>query len=358
MAHNYILQVTAGTDYDISKHQIVPVNTPTKITVESELISVDLNVRIQSYRGLPLNSPTTSPYFLLPPHHKSKDQYSICFSFTPKSNINGNDLVFGNDFDHPIRDRLPPGFGTAFKIVKWVVDPGLDGDVYAEKPYLYGPAASSVNTLHIGSKSSSSSSKPTSTSSSSNSTNGEENKEEDLGMVFQEGGDESGLEHRKEKGIPESEAARKKHFLNEENRKGWEWEEGRTYGCDFFNPYLDFNDFALRLPGFTLPIMKYWDGQGLRYVLKNRKTDTVLFVVLFTLYLKEDVDKDGRVKEGVEGGVPFELRGEGERGRYRRGVFGGGDGTEDSEEESSGESESEEEMEKGVGSGGGDDDVD
>jgi hypothetical protein len=25
-------------------------------------------------------------------------------------------------------------------------------------------------------------------------------------------------------------------------------------------------DFALRLPGFTLPIMKYWDGQGLRYV--------------------------------------------------------------------------------------------
>lgn len=23
-------------------------------------------------------------------------------------------------------------------------------------------------------------------------------------------------------------------------------------------------DFALRLPGFTLPIMNYWDGQGLR----------------------------------------------------------------------------------------------
>jgi Protein of unknown function (DUF1769) len=36
-----------------------------------------------------------------------------------KQGINGDDLVFGNDFDHPIRDRLPPGFGTAFKIVKW-----------------------------------------------------------------------------------------------------------------------------------------------------------------------------------------------------------------------------------------------
>jgi hypothetical protein len=45
----------------------------------------------------------------------------------------------------------------------------------------------------------------------------------------------------------------------------------------------------------------------LRYVLKNRKTDTVLFVVLFTLYLKEDVDEHGIVKDGVEGGKPFHL---------------------------------------------------
>jgi hypothetical protein len=115
-------------------------------------------------------------------------------------------------------------------------------------------------------------------------------------------------------------------------------------------------DFALRLPGFTLPIMKYWDGQGLRlvllllpctalvlpllflqpastkakpcsfhfapnpsflsrkkhkrshtlrYVLKNRKTGKVLLVVLFTLYLNEDVDEQGNIKPGVESGIPF-----------------------------------------------------
>lgn len=45
----------------------------------------------------------------------------------------------------------------------------------------------------------------------------------------------------------------------------------------------------------------------LRYTLKNRGTGEVLFVVLFTLYLKEDVDENGRVKDGVEGGKPFEL---------------------------------------------------
>ena len=35
----------------------------------------------------------------------------------------------------------------------------------------------------------------------------------------------------------------------------------------------------------------------LRYTLKNRKTNKVLFVVLFTLYLKEDVDEQGHLKE-------------------------------------------------------------
>lgn len=258
MANNYILQVTAGSEYDVKTHKIVPVNTATPVSIDTDLMSVDLNVRIQvrlplhssppktvqintdahpqNYRGLPKPSPSTSPYFSLPSHNKNGDQYSIAFRFTPKQDINGNDLVFGNDFDHPIRDRLPPGFSTALKIVKWAVDPGLDGDPYADKPYLYGPANSSVNTLHVGSKSK---------ESKGNGEEGEEtvevNGEEYPGLVFEEGGDEEGLEHRRENGIPDGEAARKKHFLNEENRKTWTWEEGRVYGCDFFNPYLDFN---------------------------------------------------------------------------------------------------------------------
>lgn len=227
---------------------------------------------LQDYRGLPKSSPSTSPYFNLPPHDKNKDQYSIGFRFKPKKDINAEDLVFGNDFDHPIRDRLPPGFNTALRIVKWMVDPGLDGDVYADEPYLYGPAASSFNVLYVG-------------------EGGEEEGVEEAGLLFEEGGDEEGEEHRGECGIPEGDAARKKHFLTEANRREWDWEEGRSYGCDFFNAYLDFNSkldvdvsissvyeystdfvssliaFSLKLPGFTMPIMKYWDGQGLRLVI-------------------------------------------------------------------------------------------
>lgn len=301
MAHNYILQVTAGPSYDSKSHKVVAVNTAEPLSISSDAIDIQLNVRVQNYRGLPKDSPSTSPYFSTAPHDKNGDQYSISFSFTPKQSINADHLIFGNDFDHPIRDRLPPGFGTAFKIVKWAIDPGLDGDVYADKPYLYGPLGSSINTLRVGSK------------------NGNETQhleKGDAGFVFSEGGDGDGEELRKEIGVPESEAARKKWFLNQTNRTTWDFEAGRIHWGDFFNPYLDFNEFALRLPGFTLSIMKYWDGQplrpgpeikrshALRYTLKNRQTDQVYMVVVFTLYLKEDVDENGNIKQGVVGGQP------------------------------------------------------
>ena len=44
-------------------------------------------------------------------------------------------------------------------------------------------------------------------------------------------------------------------------------------------------------------------------MLKNRKTNTVLLVVSFTLYLNEDLDEEGNVKPGVEAGLPFDKRG-------------------------------------------------
>ncbi|KAI9848767.1 MAG: hypothetical protein M1830_007272, partial [Pleopsidium flavum] len=145
MAENYLLRVTAGPSYDAPTHQFVPVNGPTSIHINNENVAANINVRIQNYRGLPNGSPSTSPYFSNEAH--KHDQYSIAFSFLPKKSISGNALVFGNDFDHPIRDRLPPGFNTALKIVKWAIDPGLDGDVYADRPHLYGPALSSLNVV-------------------------------------------------------------------------------------------------------------------------------------------------------------------------------------------------------------------
>jgi len=227
MADKYILKITAGPNYDASSQKEVQVNTEKPTSFSSSQLDASCTIRVQNYRGLPTSSPKTSPYFSSDPH--KHDLYSLEFNFTPKSDINGHDLVFGNDFDHPIRDKLPPGFDQAFKIVKWFIDPGLYGDVYADEPHLYGPALSSINTFRVCGK-----------------DGGEGRKKEDQELegkvaVISEGGEEDGEEVRKKYGVPDTAAARKKHFLTEANLSKFTFEEGRSYKCDFFNPYLDFN---------------------------------------------------------------------------------------------------------------------
>ncbi|KAK5123304.1 hypothetical protein LTR85_002734 [Meristemomyces frigidus] len=295
MADKYYLAVTAGPTYE--DQTPVPVNTEEVSHFASDKLTANLTVRIQNYRGLDVHQKPsalkTSPYFKQAPH--THDLYSIQFSFTPKEEVNGHDLVFGNDFDHPIRDKLPPGFQNAFNLVKWFIDPGMYADVQADEPYLYGPLLSSMNVWRVGPK-----------------DDREQEKVEEVRAsgdaehphVLEEGGDGDGEAARKEKGIPGDAAGRKKWFLNEKHLKDFTFEPGREYSNDFFNPYLDFNDFALRLPGFavipgiTIPIISYWDGQPLRYVMKNRATDEALFVVIFTLIPKEEIDGKGGEAEG------------------------------------------------------------
>ncbi len=255
MAEKYILRISAGPDYDESKHVEVPVNSADVVKIAGDNGDIELNVRIQDYKGLPRGSPDTSAYFATEPHAYNKDQYSIAFRFTPKKSddasaeeaerngIKGTDLQFGNDFDRPIRDKLPPGFNTAMSIVKWWIDPGLDGDAYADKPFLYGPALSSFNTLHIGP--------------------GEHDADKG-GLWFEEGGNDEGLTVREEADMPDDSKARMKWALTDSHKEQFTFNYGSTYGLDFYNPYLDFANLTLRLPGFHLPIVKYWDGQGLR----------------------------------------------------------------------------------------------
>ncbi|MGI4851752.1 MAG: DUF1769 domain-containing protein [Janthinobacterium lividum] len=49
---------------------------------------------------------------------------------------------------------------------------------------------------------------------------------------------------------------------------------------------------ALKLPGFDIRIAKYINDKThtLRYVFKNRKTDEVYFVVVFTLLFGEELE--------------------------------------------------------------------
>src|SRR5271155_1269334 len=279
---NYRLRVTAGPSYDASTHKLVEVNSSRTLTFESDHIIISIAVRIKRFTGFPRSSPETSSYFSHDLH--KTDQYSISFSFIPKADISGNDLVFGNDFERPIRDRLPPGFSQAFRFVKWWIDPGLEGDVYADKPYLYGPALSSWNILRICDRVIGSD------------KIGQEkwkmpNAESFHEIVVEEGAEGTGEEIRKENSIPADSGQRKKFFLEEANRDDFTFEAGRLYQSDFGNPYLDFNDFSLKLPGFSLNVIKYIDSKSheLRYTLKNKTSGAVYAVVMFTLLFGEEL---------------------------------------------------------------------
>ena len=288
-AQKYKLRVTAGTSYEVSTHTLVPVNGPETLQLNTPHMLLSLAVRIKKFTGIPSSSPATTSYFSHPLH--TSDQYSIAFQFIPKVDISGTDLVFGNDFDRPIRDRLPPGFGQAFRIVKWFIDPGLEGDPYADKPHLFGPALSSWNILRIGDKTFAPDSKDSKAETDAWKMPNAESFHE---TIVEEGAEGSGTETRSaaKPPIPVDSAGRKKHFLTEANREAFTFEAGRLYQSDFGNPYLDFNDFSLKLPGFSLNVIKYVDEKSheLRYVLKNKKTDEVYAVILFSLILDEKSD--------------------------------------------------------------------
>jgi len=223
------LRVTAGPTYSPSTHHLLPVNTSSPLQITSRHITASISVRIQNYRGLPSTSPSTSPYFSSP-QHKS-DLYSIAFSFTLKDeDIPGTDLQFGNDFEKPIRDKLPTGFGTAYRLLRWAIDPGLDGDVYSEHPYLYGPLLSSINVLRIGGK-----------GQQKESTHKKEKAESEDDVILEGADGEEAEEVRHHLNIPDDGAKRMKHFLNKSHKEAFVFEKGWKYECDFFNGYLDFN---------------------------------------------------------------------------------------------------------------------
>jgi hypothetical protein len=115
-----------------------------------------------------------------------------------------------------------------------MIDPGLEGDAYADKPYLYGPALSSWNYFRVGEKGDKYANGGVDTKDSTMTSSFHDE-------VVEEGGEGSGEEVRQELNIPEHPDQRKKWFLDQRNRQAFEFEAGRVYKADFGNPYIVFN---------------------------------------------------------------------------------------------------------------------
>lgn len=115
------------------------------------------------------------------------------------------------------------GFNAALRLVKWTIDPSMDGDAYSEHPYLFSPALATWNQFRIGDK------------------DNEAGRKHPKDYVVREGADGEGEEIRAKLQIPDTAGARQKHFQNEGHRQGFVFESGRSYMADFGNQYISFS---------------------------------------------------------------------------------------------------------------------
>ena len=82
---------------------------------------------------------------------------------------------------------------------------------------------------------------------------------------------------------------RKKYFGDSKKRQAVTFEKGKLFSMDFYDAYVDFNNFQIKLPGFSLSAFRYWDGQPLRFTAKTR-CGKILFCVNFELLLKDETE--------------------------------------------------------------------
>jgi hypothetical protein len=109
-----------------------------------------------------------------------------------------------------------------------------------------------------------------------------------------EGADGDGAHVREMLGMPEGASERRKRYRSKEKLAELTFEKGRLYEADFFNPYIDFGTFSLKLPGLTIHCLKYINDKThkLRYVFKNGATGEIYFCVILTLLFGDDLQQE------------------------------------------------------------------
>lgn len=237
------IKVNASTTYD-GENIPVEVNSSKPLKLSTENFDVYVIVRIRNYANDAVNADEHDKalQYFDSEHHKN-DSFSVQFVVTFRTDVSGERLVWGNDWDTPIRDILPWGFSAAFASFKYAIDPGVDGDPYADKPWIYGAVLSSINYM----EKLDSTTPPQSV----------------LGPIEEAGN-----------------KARHKEYLDKTKLKQFQFKAGQSYAFDFSNPYLDMSSSPkLKLPGFTFDVGKYAGMTELRYVLKC--DDELIFALTF-----------------------------------------------------------------------------
>ncbi|KAI9499467.1 hypothetical protein BDB00DRAFT_782980 [Zychaea mexicana] len=153
--------------------------------------------------------------------------------------ITADDIQFGNQFERPL--QLPFGSSLLLKFAQWW-DPGLQANLKDPKPYAFSPLIITMNQI----------------------------------QSVQENITALSMDLK----TPED---RRAFFKYPQNRKAVDVGPNQVWNMQFSNPYIDFNKCTVKVPGFEMDVLKYWDGQPLRYYAKISTTEEVIFIIEFDL---------------------------------------------------------------------------
>ncbi|KAI1319381.1 hypothetical protein EDD11_004247 [Mortierella claussenii] len=339
---HYRLRVSAGPSADQKDLKVINVNDDASPTlIESDEFIGQVVVRIkgldkilgykegQEEDGLKLMP--DSPWFTKPGGDNNLSSIQISGRF--KREWAGDQIVFGNQFEKPL--RLPPFSSVALKFIQFI-DPGLKADIHSDRPWAFSPLIATMNTVNVAGWHI-----DAATQQKVEHQGQDKDKErlenelppwpspegehivEDTNLLFEENAahaqeDEAKKkehEHKQEQighhddnnddreelvetrsgsALTEStknltSSARRSHFARELNLTKHKYRPDQVYGFDFFNPYLDFAHFTLKVPGFSVDITKYWDGQPLTYVIKSQDSSVVFMAIQFELIPVKDI---------------------------------------------------------------------
>lgn len=156
---NNKLLIQAANNYT-DDFVVVPINSLDPVEIQCEFGTFQLLVCIEDFRGSSYHE-TNSFYNIkdagvefdgdedneTSSTDSEKDikypepaKLSFDLKFTPNQDINGSQLLFGNDCCYSIKDHVPTAsLNTGLKLFNWFVNNTVRGNLNDDKPFLYGP---------------------------------------------------------------------------------------------------------------------------------------------------------------------------------------------------------------------------
>ncbi|BGP47657.1 hypothetical protein JCM10450v2_003522 [Rhodotorula kratochvilovae] len=209
------------------------------------------------------------------------DTWSISFEGRWKDDgLTADDVLFGNVWQKPIRDFLPYGTAAALRFVRYV-DPTLDCDLYADKPWALSPLFATLQYLYAVPHPSSDpipSFKPD---------------------TFAE--DVTPLLPSSAPSLAGNPTARRSYFSKADARQSTSLKQDHLLRGDFSHGFLNFDTLSLSLPGgLSFSLEKYWNGEPVVFSCQKRGTGEEYFVVTFELEAEDGGRLAAKGAKGAE----------------------------------------------------------